>query len=583
MHLYFCEEKMKKKSKLFSYFNGLKFQAFLAPFFKLLEAIFELLVPFIVSDIMNVGVENGDTHYIIVRFIVLVVLAFFGLGFALTAQYFSSYVANKYACRLRQGVFEHVQTLSFKDLDTLGISTILTRMTSDVNQIQSGINMFLRLFLRSPFIVFGALVMALIIDSQIGIVFAVVIPILFLVVFLIMRFTLPRYNKIQLSLDNLTKETRENLTGVRVIRAFTGEEKQISDFEKKNQHFTSLQFAVSKISSLMNPLTVAIINIGVISILYFGGIKVNTGSLTSGEVFALYNYITYILVELIKFANLIINISKSIACSKRINALFEVEPSLKFKEHVKINDDYLTFDNVSFKYNKDGKEAIKNVSFKVEKNQTIGIIGGTGAGKSTLINLLCHSYDLNEGEIIYKGYPLSSYSLEEIRTNIGLVPQKAVLFEGTIRSNLLWGKKDASEEEIQKALEISQSEDVIKHKAKGLDEPVEQNGRNFSGGQKQRLTIARALVKNPEILILDDSSSALDFKTDKDLRMKLKEIENMTIFLISQRTSSLTNCDKILVLDHGELVAQGTHEELLKNCKLYQDIHYCQFEREETK
>lgn len=574
---------MKKKSKLFSYFNGLKFQAFLAPFFKLLEAIFELLVPFIVSDIMNVGVENGDTHYIIVRFIVLVVFAFCGLGFALTAQYFSSYVANKYACRLRQGVFEHVQTLSFKDLDTLGNSTILTRMTSDVNQIQSGINMFLRLFLRSPFIVFGALVMSLIIDSQIGIVFAVVIPILFLVVFLIMRFTLPRYNKIQLSLDNLTKETRENLTGVRVIRAFTGEEKQISDFEKKNQHFTSLQFAVSKISSLMNPLTVAIINIGVISILYFGGIKVNTGSLTSGEVFALYNYITYILVELIKFANLIINISKSISCSKRINALFEVEPSLKFKEHVKINDDYLTFDNVSFKYNKDGKEAIKNVSFKVEKNQTIGIIGGTGAGKSTLINLLCHSYDLNEGEIIYKGYPLSSYSLEEIRTNIGLVPQKAVLFEGTIRSNLLWGKKDASEEEIQKALEISQSEDVIKHKSKGLDEPVEQNGRNFSGGQKQRLTIARALVKNPEILILDDSSSALDFKTDKDLRMKLKEIENMTIFLISQRTSSLTNCDKILVLDHGELVAQGTHEELLKNCKLYQDIHYCQFEREETK
>lgn len=574
---------MKKKSKLFSYFNGLKFQAFLAPFFKLLEAIFELLVPFIVSDIMNVGVENGDTHYIIVRFIVLVVFAFCGLGFALTAQYFSSYVANKYACRLRQGVFEHVQTLSFKDLDTLGNSTILTRMTSDVNQIQSGINMFLRLFLRSPFIVFGALVMALIIDSQIGTVFAVVIPILFLVVFLIMRFTLPRYNKIQLSLDNLTKETRENLTGVRVIRAFTGEEKQISDFEKKNQHFTSLQFAVSKISSLMNPLTVAIINIGVISILYFGGIKVNTGSLTSGEVFALYNYITYILVELIKFANLIINISKSIACSKRINALFEVEPSLKFKEHVKINDDYLTFDNVSFKYNKDGKEAIKNVSFKVEKNQTIGIIGGTGAGKSTLINLLCQSYDLNEGEIIYKGYPLSSYSLEEIRTNIGLVPQKAVLFEGTIRSNLLWGKKDASEEEIQKALEISQSEDVIKHKAKGLDEPVEQNGRNFSGGQKQRLTIARALVKNPEILILDDSSSALDFKTDKDLRMKLKEIKNMTIFLISQRTSSLTNCDKILVLDHGELVAQGTHEELLKNCKLYQDIHYCQFEREKTK
>lgn len=572
---------MKKKySKLFGYFDGLKLQAFLAPFFKLLEAIFELIVPIVVASIMDVGVKNNDKHFIVTRFILLIVLGISGLAFSLTAQYFSAKVANKYACRLRQGVFEHVQTLSYQDLDKLGNSTLLTRMSSDVNQIQSGINMFLRLFLRSPFIVFGALVMALIVDSQLGLILLVMIPLLFLVVFLIMSFTLPKYSSIQSSLDSLTKETRENLTGVRVIRAFTSEEKQKEDFDKKNQNFTKIQIKVSKISSLMNPLTVVIINMGVIALLYFGGIKVNMGKLTDGQVFSLYNYISYILVELIKFANLIINVSKSIACSKRINDLFEVKPSLKFVEKEKINDDYLSFDNVTFKYTKDGKAALKDISFKVEENQTIGIIGGTGAGKSTLINLLCHNYDSNQGNIIYKGYPLASYSLNEIRDDIGLVPQKAVLFEGTIRSNLLWGKKDATDEEIQKALDISQSSEIIKHKANGLDEKVEQNGRNFSGGQRQRLTIARAIVKHPKILILDDSSSALDFKTDKDLRMKLKEINDMTIFIISQRTSSLVNCDKILVLDHGELVDQGTHEELLNRCKLYQDIHYCQFEKE---
>lgn len=575
-------KKSKSSNKMLEYFSGLKLRSFLAPFFKLLEAIFELLVPLVVSNIMDIGVKNNDKNYIITHFILLIGLAVCGLIFSLTAQYFSSSVANKYACRLRQGVFEHVQTLSHRDLDSLGNSTLLTRMTSDVNQIQSGINMFLRLFLRSPFIVLGALVMAFIVDAQIAIVFAIVIPILSLIVFLIMRFTLPRYSKIQTSLDSLTKETRENLTGVRVIRAFTSEEKQIRDFEDKNQNFTKLQIAVGKISSLMNPLTVVVINIGVICILYFGGIKVNHGNLSDGQVFSLYNYLNYILIELIKFANLIINVSKSIACSKRINALFNVKSTLKFTEKESVSSgDYINFDNVTFKYNKDGKAAIKNINFKAEENQTIGIIGGTGAGKSTLINLLCHNYDATEGKIIYKGQRLDSYSLDEIRNDIGLVPQKAVLFEGTIKSNLLWGKKDATDEDIANAIEISQSKDIISHKAKGLDEPVEQNGRNFSGGQKQRLTIARALVKHPKILILDDSSSALDLKTDKDLRMKLKEIHDMTIFIISQRTSSLVNCDKILVLDKGELVDQGTHEELLKRCKLYQDIHYCQYEKEE--
>ncbi len=571
-----------KQRKLVEYTNGLKLQAVLAPFFKLLEAISELIVPLIIAQIIDQGIASRDKNFIIIRFIVLIILGAVSFAFSIIAQYFSSSVANKYASRIRQGLFEHIQTLSYKELDQLGNSTLLTRMTSDVNQIQTGVNMFLRLLLRSPFIVFGALVMAFIVDYQLAIILLVIIPILFVIVFLVMKMTLPKYKNIQDSLDSITKETRENLTGVRVIRAFTGEEKQVEDFNSKNEKFTHLQIFVGKISTLMNPLTLLVINIGIICLLYFGGLKVNAGKLTDGEVVALYNYLSFILVELIKLANLVITISKAIACGKRVNSLFDINSSLKFEKPIKVSEEYISFEHVSFSYNQNGKEALKDISFKVKPNQMIGIIGGTGSGKTTLINLLEHNYDITSGRIIFDGYQLNSYPLEELKRRISVVPQKAVLFEGSIRSNLLWGKKDASEEELNQAIILSQSKDIIESKKDGLDEKVEPNGRNFSGGQKQRLTIARALVKDAEILILDDSSSALDFKTDKELRSNLKKLNNKTIFLISQRTSSLVNCDHILLLDHGELVDQGTHEELLSRCKLYQDIHYCQFERKEN-
>lgn len=571
-----------KKRKVFEYVKGLKVKGILAPLFKLFEAILELLIPLIIADIIDNGIKNSDKNYIVVRFFFLVILAFVGYGFSITAQYFSSSVASKYSCRIRKGLFSHVQTLSFKDLDELGTSTLLTRITNDTNQIQTGVNMFLRLFLRSPFIVFGALVMAFIVDYQISLIFLGVIIVLSLIVVLIMNYTLPKYRKIQSSLDEVTRETKENLTGVRVIRAFTGEEKQVEDFNQKNIKNTKLQIFVSKVSSLMNPLTYLVVNIGIILILYFGGLKVDTGSLTNGQVIALYNYINYILVELVKFANLVITITKSIASLKRVEQIFNVEPSLNFKDRKKVEGPYLQFDHVSFKYNDNGQEAVKNISFSLKKNQTLGIIGGTGSGKSTLINLLGHNYDPTSGEISLDGYPLESYNLVALRNKIGFVPQKAVLFEGTIRSNLLWGNPNAKEEDLLEALKISQSLDIVNSKEKGLDEKVEQGGRNFSGGQKQRLTIARALVKKPEILVLDDSSSALDFKTDKELRSALRKLKNMTVIIISQRTSSLLDCNQILVLDHGELVSKGTHEELMNSCSLYQEIHYTQFEKEDN-
>lgn len=571
-----------KKRKVFEYVKGLKVKGILAPLFKLFEAVLELLIPLIIADIIDNGIKNSDKNYIVIRFFFLVILAFVGYGFSITAQYFSSSVASKYSCRIRKGLFSHVQTLSFKDLDELGTSTLLTRITNDTNQIQTGVNMFLRLFLRSPFIVFGALVMAFIVDYQISLIFLGVIIVLSIIVVLIMNYTLPKYRKIQSSLDEVTRETKENLTGVRVIRAFTGEEKQVEDFNQKNEENTKLQIFVSKVSSLMNPLTYLVVNIGIILILYFGGLKVDTGSLTNGQVIALYNYINYILVELVKFANLVITITKSIASLKRVEQIFNVEPSLNFKDRKKVEGPYLQFDHVSFKYNDNGQEAVKNISFSLNKNQTLGIIGGTGSGKSTLINLLGHNYDPTSGKIILDGYPLDSYDLVTLRNKIGFVPQKAVLFEGTIRSNLLWGNQNAKEEDLLEALKISQSLDIVNGKEKGLDEKVEQGGRNFSGGQKQRLTIARALVKKPEILVLDDSSSALDFKTDKELRSALRKLKNMTVIIISQRTSSLLDCDQILVLDHGELVSKGTHEELMNSCSLYQEIHYTQFEKEDN-
>lgn len=568
------------KKRFSEYLYGLKIKSFLAPFFKLLEALLELLIPLAIAEIIDIGIPNNDSIFIIKRFVFLLIIATLGFGFALCAQYFSAFVASKYSCRLRKGLFSHIQTLSFRELDQLGTSTLLTRMSSDINQVQTGINMFLRLFLRSPFIVFGALIMAFVVDSSLAIILLIMIPILFVIVGVIMKITLPKYQKIQENLDYVTKETHENLTGVRVIRAFTYEDNQKMDFDNKNQKHSSLQIFVSKISSLMNPLTVLIVNLGIVCLLYLGGIKVNQGNLTSGQVVALYNYIGYILVELVKFANLIVTITKALASYKRVEKVFDINSSLTFKNKELINDDHISFNNVSFKYFENGKEAVKNINFKIKKNQKVGIIGGTGSGKSTLINLLSHNYNVNEGQIILDGYPLDSYSLKEVKDKIGLVPQKAVLFEGTIRSNLLVGNKNASDEEIYGALKISQAIDVVNSKEDKLDEKVEQQGRNFSGGQKQRLTIARAILKKPEILILDDSSSALDYKTDKQLRSELDQIKDMTVLMISQRTSSLLSCDHIILLDKGEIVDQGTHEELLKRCSLYQEIHYTQFEKE---
>lgn len=571
-----------KKNQFVEYSKGLKLKAVLAPLFKLLEAILELLIPLIIADIIDIGIKNNDKEYIIIRFLYLIGFAILGFLCAVVAQYFSSKVASTYSCRLRKGLFEHVQGLSYKDLDELGTSTILTRLTGDINQIQTGINMFLRLFLRSPFIFLGALIMSLFVDFQMGLIFLVAIIILSFIVVIIMKITLPKYKIIQNNLDQVTKETKESLTGARIIRAFTNEEKQIKTFDQKNDNYAKLQNKVSKISILMNPLTLFVINLLVIFVLYFGGVKVDTGTLTNGQVVALYNYTNYILVELIKFANLVITITKALVCTRRVGILLEKESSLQFKDSIKINNDFLSFNNVDFKYYENGKEALKDINFKIEKNQTLGIIGGTGAGKSTIVNLIGHNYNLTNGSIIFDGYNIESYSLKALRNRIGIVPQKAVLFEGTIRSNLLVGNKNATDDELIEALKISQAISIINKKELGLDEKVEQGGRNFSGGEKQRLTIARALVKKPDLLILDDSSSALDFKTDKDLRAELSKIDNMSVIIVSQRTSALLNCDKILVLDHGYIVDAGTHQELLERCGLYQDIHYSQFEKELT-
>lgn len=570
-----------KKNRFVDYTKGIRIKAFLAPLFKLLEAAMELMVPLIVADIIDRGIPQKDAGFIGIRFAFLIAFAFFGLLFAVVAQYFSASVAGKFSCRIRQGLFDHINTLSYRELDQMGNAALLTRMTSDINQIQTGVNMFLRLFLRSPFVVFGALIMAFIVDRELGIIFAVLIPILFLIVFSVMKITLPRYREIQNSLDRITRESRENLNGVRVIRAFTAEEKQNADFQEKNERYTRLQIAVGKVSALMNPLTFLIVNLAIVAVLYFGGIKVNAGTLTDGQVVALYNYVNCILVELIKFANLIVTSSRSIASLKRVSALFEIRSSLKFSEPIRVSGDHISFEHVFFRYYPTGEDVLKDVTFKVKRNQTIGIIGGTGAGKSTLINLLGHHYDPTGGRIVVDGYPSDSYPLPALREKIAVVPQKAVLFEGTIRSNLLWGKPDASEEDLYRALEISQSMDIVKSKSKGIDEEVEPEGKNFSGGQKQRLTIARALVAQPEILILDDSSSALDFKTDKELRSNLRRLKDTTVFIISQRTSSLMSCDQILVLDHGEIVDTGTHETLLNRCSLYKEIYRCQFGEED--
>ncbi|MBO5327882.1 MAG: ABC transporter ATP-binding protein [Clostridia bacterium] len=566
---------------LFKYLKAYKLQAILAPLFKLLEAVFELFVPLVVASIIDDGINGGQgVSYVIWACVVLIVLGIIGLISAVSAQYFAAKAAVGFSKELRRDLFNKIQTFSYSQIDEMGTSSLITRMNSDVNQIQSGVNLILRLLMRSPFIVFGAMIMAFVVNVTAGSVIAITIAILSVVVFTIMITTIPLYKKVQNNLDNVTLSTRENLNGVRVIRAFCQEEQEIKNYENRVDNLTKSQKFVGGISSLMNPLTYAIINVAIIVLIYVGAIKVDVGVLKQGEVIALYNYASQILVELIKFANLIIIINKSFACGGRLKEILDTKPSLKSGDYVKnITHDYINFNDVSVKYSETADFALSNVTFSVKKGETVGIIGGTGSGKTTLINLLGHFYDVNLGEVLIDGVNVNAIGDEILREKFGIVPQKAVLFKGTIRDNLKWGKADATDEEIMSAVKIAQAEDVIKNKTNGLDEMVEEGGKNFSGGQKQRLTIARALVKKPEILIFDDSASALDYATDANLRIALKDLSyNPTVFIVSQRTSSIMHADKIIVLNEGHVVGIGNHSELLNNCEIYKEIYNSQFE-----
>ena len=569
--------------KLLKYLKNYRVQSALAPLFKLLEASFELFVPMVVSAIINeIDAGSGSVSYVIYACLILVALGVIGLISAVAAQYFAAKAAVGFSKELRHDLFNKIQSLSYSEIDTLGTGKMITRMTSDVNQVQSGVNLVLRLFMRSPFIVFGAMVMAFLIDSFAGGVFAIAIAVLCVVVFGIMLISIPLYKRVQGNLDKVTVATRETLTGSRVLRAFCKEEDEINSYNQKNAELAKSQRFVGKVSALMNPLTYAIINAAIIALMYAGVIKFNAGSLDRGQVVALYNYMAQILIELIKLANLIITVTKSFACAGRITEILDMQPSLKKGEaYVKAGGCFIEFKNVSVNYGNASVNALDGINFTVERGQTVGIIGGTGAGKTTLVNMLPHFYDAKDGEILIDGVNVNAISDEVLRDKCGIVPQRAVLFEGTVRENMQWGLNTATDEEIFAAIETAQASDVIKSKDGGLDEKVEQGGKNFSGGQRQRLTIARALVKKPEILILDDSASALDYATDARLRQSLKSLDyNPTVFIVSQRTSSIRHADKIIVLDGGKMVGLGTHEELLKSCDLYCEIHYSQFEKE---
>ena len=569
--------------KLLKYLKHYILQSILGPLFKLLEATFELIVPLVVAAIINNGIDGGaGTGYIIKMCGVLVLLGAVGLISTVAAQYFAAKAAVGFSKELRHDLFSKMQSLSYKEIDGLGTSKMITRMTSDVNQIQSGVNLVLRLFLRSPFIVFGAMIMAFVINATVGGVFAITIAALCVVVFGIMLASIPLYKKVQGKLDGVTASTRETLTGVRVLRAYCKEESEIEEYNRRNAELTKAQFVAGRISALMNPLTYAIINVAIIILLYVGAIKFDAGSLDRGQVVALYNYMTQILVELIKLANLIITVTKSFACAGRITAVLDMQPSLKSGELTEEESShFVEFKNVCANYGNAAIDALENISFYAERGQTIGIIGGTGAGKTTLVNLLPHFYDVKSGGVFIDGKNVNVIGDKVLRDKCGIVPQRAVLFEGTIRSNMKWGDENATDEQISSAIEIAQAADVINSKQNGLDEVVEQGGKNFSGGQRQRLTVARALVKKPEILILDDSASALDYATDAKLRKSLQSLDYApTVFIVSQRTSSIRHADKIIVLDGGKMVGLGTHDELLKTCDIYREIHYSQFEKE---
>ena len=585
--------------RLLVYLKDYKKETILAPLFKMLEATFELFVPLVMAAVIDRGIDSGNVSYVLRMGGVLVLLGVVGLACSITAQYFSAKAAVGVSTKLKHALFAHIQGLSYTEIDTLGTATMITRMTSDVNQVQSGVNMVLRLFLRSPFIVFGAMVMAFTIDVKAAFIFVVTIPALSVVVFGIMMWTMPLFKKVQAGLDSVLGATRETLTGARVIRAFNKEQEEIEAFERKNSALAHMQLFVGKISALTNPVTYIIINVATIVLLYTGAVRVDEGTITQGQVVALVNYMSQILIELVKLANLIITITKALACANRIQSVFEIESSMTWEQKVcaagseghgtgeaagpggrtgQNAEDEVVFDHVCLAYAGAGAESLSGIDFHVKKGQTVGIIGGTGSGKTSLVNMIPRFYDATKGHVRIKGKDVREYGMEELREMIGIVPQKAVLFQGTIRENMQWGKNDATDAEIWQAIETAQAKEFVEQKDGKLEAAVAQSGRTLSGGQRQRLTIARALVGKPEILILDDSASALDYATDAALRQAIRNMEgDMTVFIVSQRASSIQHADQIIVLDDGEMADIGTHDELLKRCEVYQEIYYSQY------
>ncbi len=571
---------------LMKYLKDYKKECVLSPLFKLLEATFELFVPLVMAAVIDKGIGHADKPYIVKMCLVLIALGIIGLVCSITAQFFAAKAAVGFATKLRHALFGHIQSLSFSEIDTLGTSTLITRMTSDVNQVQNGVNLVLRLLLRSPFVVVGAMVMAFTIDVKAALIFVVAIPLLCIVVFAIMFVSIPLYKKVQAGLDRVLLGTRENLTGVRVIRAFNKEKNEVERFNESNAALTKIQMYVGRISALMNPITYIIINGGIVALIYVGAIRVDSGAISQGQVVALVNYMSQILVEVVKVANLIISCTKALASANRIESIFDVKASVCDKTEVMLGDNSseyaVEFNNVYLKYKDAGEDALSNIDFKVKRGETVGIIGGTGCGKSSIVNLIPRFYDATGGEVKVNGVNVKDQPVEKLRDIVGMVMQKAVLFKGTIRDNMKWGNENATDAEIYEALDISQSREFVEQKPDKLDEMIEQGGKNLSGGQKQRLTIARALVKKPQILILDDSASALDFATDAKLRKAIASMEGkMTVFIVSQRTSSIQHADKIVVLDDGQIVMIGTHEELLEKCEEYREIHYSQISKDE--
>lgn len=578
--------------RLLFYLKDYKKESVIAPLFKMLEALFDLLVPLVVAAIINHGIKNGDKIYIYRMCGVLILLAIVGLSCAILAQYFAAKAAVGFAAKLRHALFSHIQSLSFTELDMQGTSVLMNRLTSDVNQLQNGVNMALRLLMRSPFIVFGAMILAFTVDAKAALVFVVVIPALFIIVFGIIYATMPLYKRVQERLDQVLRRTRENLNGVRVIRAFHREDEEIQCFQTDNEQLERQQIFVGKISALMNPLTYVVVNLGIIALLSIGGAKVSIGDIAQGDVVALLDYMSQILVELVKLANTVVLLTKALASGKRVQGVLELESSMDFtaglpehaadqKKMIHGNgDEIIGFSHVDLTYAGAGDKSLEDLTFSIKKGQTVGIIGGTGSGKTSLVNLIPRFYDASAGEVRVAGYPVKAYSKEQLRELVGTVMQKAVLFQGTIRENLLWGRPDATDEELWQALTIAQAREIVENKAGGLDELIEQGGRNLSGGQRQRLAIARTLVQKPEILILDDSASALDYATDARLRKAIAELSpKPTVIIVTQRAASILYADLIIVMDEGRIVGQGTHEELLVSCPVYREIYDSQFEQ----